>query len=57
MKEVHDFDPYAPDATPGKLKDYFEGISLIDAYKQATGRLPREDFYGIMEDESVLNGP
>ncbi len=57
LKEVHAFDPYASDATPGELKDFFEGISLIDAYKRATDRLPREDFYGIMENESGVNGP
>jgi len=57
LKGVHAFDPYAPDATPRELIEYFDGISLIDAYKRATGRLPREDFYGIMENESGVNGP
>jgi hypothetical protein len=57
LKEVHTFDPYATGASPEALNDFFDGISLIKAYRQATGRLPIEDFYGIMDKESWSNKP
>jgi len=57
LKEVHTFDPYARGATLEALHGFFDRVSLVDAYKRATGRLPKEDYYGIMDETSGLNVP
>ena len=57
LKQVHTFDPYTSGTTPEALHAFFDRICLADAYKRATGRLPKEVYYEIMDETSGLNAP